>query len=48
MTTKISKYFTLEEMIFSQTAARQGIDNSPFMCEDVGEPPMAAFSSGLR
>ena len=29
MTTKVSKYFTLEEMIFSQTAARQGIDNSP-------------------
>ena len=29
MTTKISKYFTLEEMVFSQTAARRGIDNSP-------------------
>ena len=26
---KLSKHFTLEEFIFSQTAARMGIDNSP-------------------
>jgi len=26
---KLSKYFTLEEMIYSQTAERQGIDNTP-------------------
>lgn len=28
---KLSKYFTLEELTFSQEAARRGIDNSPSM-----------------
>jgi hypothetical protein len=27
--TKLTKSFTLEELIFSQTAAREGIDNTP-------------------
>jgi zinc D-Ala-D-Ala carboxypeptidase len=27
--TKLSKSFTLQELIFSQTAAREGIDNTP-------------------
>jgi putative chitinase len=27
--TRLSKYFTLSELIFSQTAARKGIDNTP-------------------
>lgn len=29
MTMKLSEHFTLEEMIFSQTAVRKGIDNTP-------------------
>ena len=29
MPKKLSEHFTLEEMIFSQTAARKGIDNTP-------------------
>lgn len=29
MTTRLSEYFTLEEMILSQTAARRGYDNRP-------------------
>ncbi len=29
MTTKLSTHFTLEEMIFSDTAARNGINNTP-------------------
>lgn len=37
MPTKISEHFTLEEMTFSQTAARDGIDNRP------GEREIAAL-----
>jgi len=29
MPTRLSEHFTLEELIFSQTAARKGIDNTP-------------------
>ncbi len=29
MRTKLSQHFTLEELIFSQTAVRKGIDNTP-------------------
>ena len=29
MAKKLSEHFTLEEMIFSQTAARKGLDNTP-------------------
>lgn len=29
MTTHLTEHFTFEEMIFSQTATRQGINNTP-------------------
>lgn len=29
MTTNLTQHFTLQELIFSQTAARKGIDNTP-------------------
>jgi hypothetical protein len=53
----ISEHFTLEEMIFSQTAARRGIDSTPGdfeivnlrqLCRSVLEPIRAHFGKPVR
>jgi hypothetical protein len=52
--TKLSEHFSLEEMTNSQTAKRQGIDNTPSadvvaqltnLCEDVLEPLRAKYGA---
>lgn len=52
MTTHLTEHFTLEEMIFSQTATRQGINNTPSaegvqnltkLCREILEPARAKF-----
>ena len=54
---KLSEHFTLEEMIFSGTAARRGIDNTPpeeakeelrKLCEDVLEPVRALVNAPVN
>ena len=54
MTTHLTKHFTLEEMIFSQTATRKGINNTPNaehiknltkLCKEILQPARAKFGA---
>ncbi|MBW4653989.1 MAG: hypothetical protein KME20_13275 [Kaiparowitsia implicata GSE-PSE-MK54-09C] len=53
---KLSKYFTLAEMTFSQTALRRGINNTPgpseiknlqVLCEEVLDPVREQFGKAI-
>lgn len=48
MSNKLSKNFTLEELTFSQTATRRGIDNTPGPDERDNLQMLANYLQGIR
>jgi len=57
MTTQLSQHFTLEELTFSQVAARRGLDNAPHaddvenltrLCETLLEPARIIVAAPLH